>query len=109
MILIVGCGHPGVPRLLERAQAALGQPVAGIVGGLHLAGASDTVIRRDIALLRGLNVQVVGLSPHDSDPAVIERFRRVFPAAYRDVMVGRAIEVPTSQSKVFTGVSSAGG
>ena len=79
MILIVGCGHPGVPRLLERAQAALGQPVAGIVGGLHLAGASDTVIRRDL------------------------------PAAYRDVMVGRAIEVPTSQSKVFTGVSSAGG
>ena len=27
VILIIGCGHPGVPKLIERAQAALGQPL----------------------------------------------------------------------------------
>ncbi len=93
VILIVGCGHPGVPKLVERAQAALGQPVVGVIGGLHLMGAPAAVIQRDIDLLREMNVQAVGLSPHDSDAAVIDRFRREFPSAYRDVMVGRAIDL----------------
>ena len=92
VILIIGCGHPGVPRLVERAQAALGQPIAGVIGGLHLQGAPEAVISHDIDLLRRLDVQAVGVSPHDSDAAVIDRFRRAFPAAYRDVMVGRAME-----------------
>jgi 7,8-dihydropterin-6-yl-methyl-4-(beta-D-ribofuranosyl)aminobenzene 5'-phosphate synthase len=92
VILIIGCGHPGLPRLVERAQAALGQPVVGVVGGLHLQGAPEAVINHDIDLLRALNVQAVGLSPHDSDAPVIDRFRRAFPAAYRDVMVGKVIE-----------------
>lgn len=91
VILIVGCGHPGVPRLVERAQAALGQPVVGVIGGLHLKGASEAVIQYDIDLFRRLDVQVVGLSPHDTDATVIERFRRAFPAAYRDVTVGQTI------------------
>jgi 7,8-dihydropterin-6-yl-methyl-4-(beta-D-ribofuranosyl)aminobenzene 5'-phosphate synthase len=93
VILIVGCGHPGVPKLVERAQAALGQPVVGVIGGLHLQGASEAVIQCDIDLLRSLDAQVVGLSPHDSDAAVIEQFRRAFPAAYQDVMVGQTIRL----------------
>ncbi|MGA2381098.1 MAG: MBL fold metallo-hydrolase [Spirochaetia bacterium] len=92
VILIVGCGHPGVPKLVERAQAALGQPIVGVIGGLHLLGAPKAVINHDIDLLRRLDVQAIGLSPHDSDAAVIDRFRREFPAAYCDVMVGHVIE-----------------
>ena len=63
-----------------------------MIGGLHLQGAPEAVINRDIDLLRRLDVQAVGLSPHDSDAAVIDRFRRAFPAAYRDIVVGKAIE-----------------
>jgi len=44
VILVVGCGHPGVPKLVERARAALGRPIAGVIGGL--APGFDSGIRR---------------------------------------------------------------
>lgn len=36
LVLIVGCGHQGVPRLLARVEALIDAPLYGIVGGLHL-------------------------------------------------------------------------
>jgi 7,8-dihydropterin-6-yl-methyl-4-(beta-D-ribofuranosyl)aminobenzene 5'-phosphate synthase len=96
VVLVVGCGHPGLPKLVARTQAAFAEPVVGVVGGLHLTGASDTIVQGDVALLQGLHAHLVGLSPHDSDASVIERFRTALPAVYRDVMVGRAIRLADS-------------
>ena len=36
IVVIVGCGHQGIPRIVERAEALFGAPVYGLVGGLHL-------------------------------------------------------------------------
>lgn len=91
IVLITGCGHPTVPRLVARAQAAFSAPVTGIVGGLHLGGAPSDVVESDIHLLKNLNVQLVGLSPHDSDLTTIGRFRGAFRDAYKEVEVGRII------------------
>lgn len=35
LVLIVGCGHQTVPKLVERTEAVFSQPIYGIVGGLH--------------------------------------------------------------------------
>lgn len=93
VVLITGCGHPTLPNLVARSQAAFDAPVIGVIGGLHLAGAPDKVVETDINVLKHLNVQLVGLSPHDSDAGVIERFRKAFPSVYQDVMVGRMISL----------------
>lgn len=93
VVIITGCGHPTLPKLVARAQAVFKEPLIGVIGGLHLTGAPISVVQGDIDMLKGLNAQVVGLSPHDSDAGVIERFRAAFPAAYQDVTVGRAIWV----------------
>ncbi len=93
IVIITGCGHPTVPKLVARAQAVFKEPVIGVIGGLHLAGAPAAVVQTDIDLLKRLNAQLVGLSPHDSDAGVIERFRAAFPASYQDVMVGRAFRL----------------
>jgi 7,8-dihydropterin-6-yl-methyl-4-(beta-D-ribofuranosyl)aminobenzene 5'-phosphate synthase len=93
IVLITGCGHPTLPKLVARSQAAFDAPVVGVIGGLHLTEVPDSVVQGDIALLQGLNAQVVGLSPHDSDPPVIERFRAAFPAVYQEVMVGQPIRL----------------
>ena len=36
-VVLTGCGHAGVMNICERAHAILGpQPIAGLIGGLHL-------------------------------------------------------------------------
>jgi len=88
IVLISGCGHPGIPAILDRAEAAFATPVAGIVGGLHYGDRSPEELAPDIARLQALNVQVVALSPHDSSSGPLATFEQAFPAAYRTLEVG---------------------
>jgi len=37
IVVIVGCGHQTVPRILERTEALFDEPIYGLIGGLHLA------------------------------------------------------------------------
>jgi metal-dependent hydrolase (beta-lactamase superfamily II) len=118
LVLIVGCGHQTVPKLLSRTRAVFSEPIHGLVGGLHypvpkgravvlglpiqkLVGSGNgpfspltaEEVSANIAELRDLNLAVVGLSGHDSDDAVLEQFREAFGSAYRDVRVGEPIAV----------------
>ena len=40
IVLIMGCGHPTVERIVARAEALFEQPVAGVAGGFHYEGKS---------------------------------------------------------------------
>lgn len=39
-MLITGCGHPGLERLVTRAKFLYGKQVVGMVGGLHHTNAA---------------------------------------------------------------------
>lgn len=118
IVLIVGCGHQTLPRILERASALFSEPVYGIVGGLHypvpegrgrllgldvqrllasgegpLDPLSEAQVREEIALLKQHSPGLVGLSGHDSSDEVIEWFREAFGPAHRNVRVGEWIEI----------------
>jgi 7,8-dihydropterin-6-yl-methyl-4-(beta-D-ribofuranosyl)aminobenzene 5'-phosphate synthase len=118
VVLIVGCGHHTVPRLLERAEALFDEPIYGLVGGLHypvMGGPIEVYgyamhkyvgtgkppwdhitvdeLQANIQLLKGLNLKLVALSPHDSSDLSMEAFRDAFPEAYRDLRVGEPIIV----------------
>ena len=118
LVMIVGCGHQTVPKLVSRTQAVFSEPLYGLVGGLHypvpkgravvlglplqkrIASGSGPFspvtpeeISANIDMLRHLNLGVVGLSGHDSSDEVIEQFRATFGSAYRDVRVGERIVV----------------
>jgi len=116
LVLIVGCGHQTLPRLLERADRVFGIPVYGVVGGLHYpvpdgrmrwlgmnaqrVFASGTgpfhpvtwgEMEADLDLLAARRPGWVSLSGHDSSDAVMEHFRTRFGTAYRDLKVGQEI------------------
>jgi metal-dependent hydrolase (beta-lactamase superfamily II) len=118
LVLIVGCGHQTVPKLVSRTQTVFSEPIHGLVGGLHYpvpkgravvlglplqkliasgSGPFSPVTRDDIsaniATLRDLSLEVVGLSGHDSSDEVIQQFRAAFGSAYREVRVGEPIVV----------------
>ena len=118
LVLIVGCGHQTVPKLVDRVQAVFEEPIYGMVGGLHypvpkgrlvilglpiqklvasgngpFSPLTAEEVSANIQVLGDLNLGVVGLSGHDSSDEALEQFRVAFGSAYRDVRVGERIVV----------------
>lgn len=91
LLLISGCGHPTLEKMVARAEALTELPVAGVVGGLHYEAVSEEQLAAHVAFLAGRDPQLVALSPHDDGPEAIEAFQQAFPAAYRHIRVGESL------------------
>jgi 7,8-dihydropterin-6-yl-methyl-4-(beta-D-ribofuranosyl)aminobenzene 5'-phosphate synthase len=52
VILIVGCSHPMIEKIVQETKATLGKPIHAVLGGLHLLPAKDDEIRAIAASLR---------------------------------------------------------
>ena len=91
IVIITGCGHQTLPKLIARTQALFDEPIVGIVGGLHYENDKVDAMASDIRLLQTMPLQVIALSPHDSQAAARQALREAFPTIYQDVMVGQPI------------------
>lgn len=94
IVLIMGCGHPIVERIVSRAEALFGQRVVGILGGFHYERESAKEMQSHIEFLQARDLLLVAPSPHDSSPEALQAFRSAFPEAYREVRVGHPIIFP---------------
>jgi metal-dependent hydrolase (beta-lactamase superfamily II) len=117
-VLIVGCGHQTIPKLLERYDRVFDEPLYGIVGGLHfpvpdgrlkvlglnaqrvfasgtgmLSPTSMDQVKEEMNELRRRDLGLVGVGGHDSSDEVIAMFSQTFGDAYRHVRVGEPILV----------------
>ena len=110
IVLIVGCGHQGVRRIVERAEALFDEPLYGLVGGLHLpvtgspvqriAGADrppwEPLTKADvhevIHYLQDKGLKRMALSPHDSCDWTLNAFEEAWGAAFQVVTVGQPLE-----------------
>jgi metal-dependent hydrolase (beta-lactamase superfamily II) len=117
-VLIVGCGHQTIPKLLARYDQVFDEPLYGIVGGLHfpvpegrvklhgldiqrtlgsgmemLSGLTMDDVKEQMNELRTRNLGLVGVGGHDSSDEVIAMFSDTFGDAYRHVRVGKRIVV----------------
>jgi 7,8-dihydropterin-6-yl-methyl-4-(beta-D-ribofuranosyl)aminobenzene 5'-phosphate synthase len=52
IVLVVGCSHPTIEKIVEAGKAATNKPVHLVVGGTHLLPANDEQIRGVAAALR---------------------------------------------------------
>lgn len=115
LVMIVGCGHPSLQRMIERAQMATEAPLFGVVGGLHFPVTGSRVgrgrqniigngklpwqrITRDeareaAARLASLDLGLVALSAHDSCDWTLEAFRQALGERCRTLRVGEEITV----------------
>jgi 7,8-dihydropterin-6-yl-methyl-4-(beta-D-ribofuranosyl)aminobenzene 5'-phosphate synthase len=99
-VIITGCAHPGIGRMVARGRSVLQPgnpagyaPVALVVGGFHLGGASANDVQQVIADLQAMNVQRV-VPTHCTGDAAIARFAGAFGAGYISGGVGRIITLP---------------
>jgi 7,8-dihydropterin-6-yl-methyl-4-(beta-D-ribofuranosyl)aminobenzene 5'-phosphate synthase len=109
IVLIVGCGHQGVHRIVERAEALFDEPLYGLVGGLHfpitgsplqrIAGADrppwKPLTKDDehevIHYLQDKGLRRIALSPHDSCDWTLNAFREAWGSDLAVVTVGQQI------------------
>jgi 7,8-dihydropterin-6-yl-methyl-4-(beta-D-ribofuranosyl)aminobenzene 5'-phosphate synthase len=118
IVLVTGCGHQGLERLLARAKKLFREPIYAVVGGLHypVSGSRLNIrgvevqkyfgtgrlpwvpvtirdVRMGIKALKAEKVKLVAVSPHDSCDETLAEFRKAFPGAYRDIEVGSPIRI----------------
>lgn len=117
IVIIVGCGHQTVKKILERTEQIFSEPIYGIIGGLHypvpdgrirkfgidvqpivstespFRGITMEHIMTDIEELKARKPSIVSLSAHDSSDEAIKKFREAFGTAYRELRVGDRITI----------------
>jgi 7,8-dihydropterin-6-yl-methyl-4-(beta-D-ribofuranosyl)aminobenzene 5'-phosphate synthase len=113
IILISGCGHQTVEKILQRYDKISDVPLYGILGGLHLPIDNDSErymsfyisgklpwqpftisdVNNKIELIKRSKPKLVGLSTHDSSPKAVEAFKSAFVTEYQDLKTGEWIVV----------------
>lgn len=118
LVVIVGCGHQTVTKLLAQIQRDFNVPIYGVVGDLHypvpsgrrtfmglnlqrLLASGEGItkpitleqIQEEMDLLDRSNIQLLGLGGHDSSDEVIDLFAKRFGPRYRHVLVGNPIKL----------------
>jgi 7,8-dihydropterin-6-yl-methyl-4-(beta-D-ribofuranosyl)aminobenzene 5'-phosphate synthase len=118
IVLVVGCGHQTIERIIERVRLLFDIPIYAVIGGLHLPGGggrmkivpidiqpivgtdrypwnkldeSDT--ENTINTIKDLNPALVALSPHDSSDYTLKRFQEEFGPCYKTIKVGSPINI----------------
>lgn len=62
LAVLVGCSHPGILNMIGQVHKLLQKPVWGVFGGTHLAEAAPQRIDATVSGLRGMGLELLGLS-----------------------------------------------
>jgi len=117
LVVIVGCGHQTLEKLLLRIKTAFGKPVYAIVGDLHFPvpngrlkslgidlqrlfasgnGPFSPLTMSDIDAFEAQlndNVKQIALGGHDTSDYVLERFKTTFGDRFHRVRVGETFHI----------------
>jgi 7,8-dihydropterin-6-yl-methyl-4-(beta-D-ribofuranosyl)aminobenzene 5'-phosphate synthase len=111
IIVVTGCGHQTVEKLLQRCEKLSNTPIYGVLGGLHLPVDNDSErymsfyitgklpwepftvdnVNKKIEFIKKRNLKLIGISTHDSSPIAVEAFKTAFSKEYKDLSTGEWI------------------
>ena len=93
LVLVVGCSHPGIERIVAAA-ARIKPQVHSVFGGLHLPSAPDEEIARVAAALHD-TYKIERMAPgHCTGEPAFYQFKRVWKDRYSYAGVGSVIGLP---------------
>jgi 7,8-dihydropterin-6-yl-methyl-4-(beta-D-ribofuranosyl)aminobenzene 5'-phosphate synthase len=118
IVLIVGCGHQGIDKILERTRALSKEPIYAIIGGLHYPvhggrimmgpvdvqyivgtdappwkGLDESDVLSAIELIKKTKAEIVALSPHDSSDWALGKFKELLGKRAVELKVGKEIKI----------------
>ncbi|MCK4419485.1 MBL fold metallo-hydrolase [Candidatus Aerophobetes bacterium] len=92
LVIITGCAHPGIIRILEKVKENLEEPIYLVLGGFHLMDKDTRMIKMMVDRFRELGVKKVGPS-HCTGEEAIELFKEEYKEDFLSIGVGRSIEI----------------
>jgi 7,8-dihydropterin-6-yl-methyl-4-(beta-D-ribofuranosyl)aminobenzene 5'-phosphate synthase len=90
LIVITGCAHPGIVKIVNKAKDFFKNTVLLVMGGFHLGGESKGEIENIISSFRKLGVSYVGPC-HCSGDTARQLFKKEYGENYINVGVGRVV------------------
>ncbi|HUF34914.1 MAG TPA: MBL fold metallo-hydrolase [Gemmatimonadales bacterium] len=99
VVVVVGCGHPTIEKIVQAAAETIGGPIHMVIGGLHLLPADDAEIRR-IALGLRDRWQVARVAPaHCTGEPAFAILQEVFGDRYLYAGLGATLPMTTASSR----------
>lgn len=96
LIVITGCAHPGIVKIVHKAKNLLKDDIFLVMGGFHLEWATKGRIEKIISNFKQLGVRYVGPC-HCSGQKARSLFEKHFGKNYIDIGVGKVISINESQ------------
>jgi len=90
LIVITGCAHPGIVKIVNKAKDLVKNDVLLVMGGFHLVGESKGEIEKIVSSFRKLGVRYVGPC-HCSGDTARQLFKKEYCEDFINVGVGRVI------------------
>ena len=95
LVVLVGCSHPGVVRIVGEAARETGVRPGLVIGGFHMFASPPSECRRVLEELNSTGIR--NLAPiHCSGDTLRELAQRLLPGKYVDVHVGTVLLVDSS-------------
>jgi 7,8-dihydropterin-6-yl-methyl-4-(beta-D-ribofuranosyl)aminobenzene 5'-phosphate synthase len=91
-LVIVGCSHPGIVRILKKAKELSGGEIYLVFGGFHLGGQSREQIESIIKEIEELGVKKIGPT-HCTGDAAIAMFKEVWGQNFVSMGVGKQLRL----------------
>jgi len=92
LVVITGCSHPGIVRILEKVKNELKEPIYLVLGGFHLMDKAEGMIEIIVKEFHELGVKKVAPT-HCTGEEAIGLFREEYKEDYLPVGVGKIIEI----------------
>ncbi len=93
LVVVTGCAHPGVEKMVRRAKESIGGDIALVMGGFHLGGASRSRVESIMADFRAMGVQRVAPC-HCTGDGARQMFSEEFGEDCTLVGVGWSVSLP---------------
>ncbi len=90
LVVMTGCAHPGILRMVRRAKQLLHREIHLVIGGFHLGQASDEELAEIIRELKDIGVRHVA-STHCSGERAVELFREAWGEDFVEALCGSVI------------------
>ena len=91
IMVITGCAHPGIVKIITKVKDFTGKDVLFVAGGFHLGGEGKRELEEIIIAFRKLRVNYVGPC-HCSGDLARQMFKKEYRDNYINVGVGRKIQ-----------------
>lgn len=98
LVIITGCAHPGIVKIVQQARSMFGETVHLVLGGFHLRNKSAAEIDAILTDFRRMEVQKIGPC-HCTGEQAIARFAAEFGEDFLQIGVGSVLSLDGLSSK----------